>query len=415
MKRSQMTLAVLALLGGCTLSFPASANAQESKSPEKVIEITVTSKTVDDQETDQTEADEDRPRIQIALLLDTSNSMDGLIDQAKTQLWSIVNNLVETKKDGKVPVVEVALFEYGNDGLPVTEDYLRQVVPLTTDLDKLSEALFSLKTNGGSEYCGAVIDKATQVLNWKDGDGAYKAIFIAGNEPFSQGETDYSVSCSAARSRSIIVNTIHCGSEAAGIDGKWQHGAEVGGGKYMVINSDERVVSVPCPQDPLLLKLNIRLNETYIPYGEEGKAGRLRQLQQDEAQRKLAPSSLSTRIASKANRNLYKNAGWDLVDAIDSEDFDLNKIDKSKLPEALQKLSDADLKKHLNKVQQERKAIQKQIADLAQQRAEFLAEYRKSKMSSAGAGGEAMPSLGEALNDAAVDQAEARGFRKSDK
>jgi len=30
------------------------------------------------------------PTVQLALLLDTSNSMDGLIDQAKTQLWKIV-------------------------------------------------------------------------------------------------------------------------------------------------------------------------------------------------------------------------------------------------------------------------------------------------------------------------------------
>ena len=31
--------------------------------------------------------------IKVALLLDTSNSMDGLIYQAKTQLWEIVNEL----------------------------------------------------------------------------------------------------------------------------------------------------------------------------------------------------------------------------------------------------------------------------------------------------------------------------------
>jgi hypothetical protein len=30
-------------------------------------------------------------RVQIALLLDTSNSMDGLIDQARSQLWRVVN------------------------------------------------------------------------------------------------------------------------------------------------------------------------------------------------------------------------------------------------------------------------------------------------------------------------------------
>ena len=40
--------------------------------------------------------------IMIALLLDTSNSMDGLIDQAKSQLWKIVNEVAAAKSgDGK--------------------------------------------------------------------------------------------------------------------------------------------------------------------------------------------------------------------------------------------------------------------------------------------------------------------------
>src|SRR5262245_21449410 len=42
-------------------------------------------------------------RIQVAILLDTSGSMDGLIDQAKSQLWKIVNQFAQAKKDGKRP------------------------------------------------------------------------------------------------------------------------------------------------------------------------------------------------------------------------------------------------------------------------------------------------------------------------
>ena len=52
-------------------------------------------------------------RIQLAILLDTSSSMDGLIDQAKTQLWKIVNEFATAKKDGKAPRLQVALYEYG--------------------------------------------------------------------------------------------------------------------------------------------------------------------------------------------------------------------------------------------------------------------------------------------------------------
>src|SRR4051812_15614294 len=40
-----------------------------------------------------------KPKVQIALLLDTSGSMDGLLAQAKTQLWKIVNEFALSKKN----------------------------------------------------------------------------------------------------------------------------------------------------------------------------------------------------------------------------------------------------------------------------------------------------------------------------
>lgn len=56
-------------------------------------------------------------KIQVALLLDTSSSMDGLIEQAKSRLWNIVNTLTTLKYNGKAPQIEIALYEYGNDGI----------------------------------------------------------------------------------------------------------------------------------------------------------------------------------------------------------------------------------------------------------------------------------------------------------
>src|SRR5688572_617186 len=105
-------------------------------------------------------------KIQIALLLDTSNSMDGLIDQARTQLWKVVNTFVDARRDGAAPFVEVALYEYGNNSLHVANNYIRQIEPLSRDLDELSRELFALKTNGGEEYSGAVIQRALADLSW---------------------------------------------------------------------------------------------------------------------------------------------------------------------------------------------------------------------------------------------------------
>ncbi len=104
---------------------------------------------------------EKKPLVQIAILLDTSGSMSGLIDQARAELWSIVNEFIFAERDGQQPELQVALYEYGKDSLAKEGGYIRQIVPFTTDLDKVSEELFALETNGGDEYCGWVIKEAT--------------------------------------------------------------------------------------------------------------------------------------------------------------------------------------------------------------------------------------------------------------
>ena len=53
-----------------------------------------------------------RPVVELAICLDISGSMDGLIDSAKARLWSIVNDLATAKP---IPEVRVALLSYGCD------------------------------------------------------------------------------------------------------------------------------------------------------------------------------------------------------------------------------------------------------------------------------------------------------------
>src|SRR4051812_10853081 len=116
--------------------------------------------------------------VQIAILLDTSGSMNGLIDQAKTELWRIVNEVAKIKVDGASPDVQVALYHYGTPSLGAENGYIKQLVPLTEDLDKVSDELFKLRTAGGDEYCGMVIQKAVEELKWDNTPGVYKMIFI---------------------------------------------------------------------------------------------------------------------------------------------------------------------------------------------------------------------------------------------
>src|SRR5690606_31407155 len=219
-------------------------------------------------------------KIQVALLLDTSSSMDGLIDQAKSRLWNIVNTLTTLRYKGKMPEIEISLYEYGNDGLSSDNGYIRQVTPLTSDLDLLSEKLFALRTNGGSEFCGQVIQTSTNELNWDKNKNSMKLIYIAGNEPFTQGSGNYVEAISDGVKKGIYVNTIHCGDDYSGQSGMRQDGAHTGRGEYCVRHHHQKVLYIPTPHDIRIDARHRRLTRTYIYYGAEGEIYHNRQLQQ---------------------------------------------------------------------------------------------------------------------------------------
>lgn len=318
--------------------------------------------------------DTDVVDVQIALLLDTSNSMDGLINQARTQLWKIVNEIGKTKRDGKTPRLQVALYEYGNNGLSAGEGYVRMVTPgFTGDLDKLSELLWSLKTDGGSEFCGKVIHDAAEGLSWSGDPKVYKAIFIAGNEPFTQGEVDYHKAIGKAVGRGVVVNTIHCGDRAEGERGMWADGARLGEGKFLTIDQDRVAVQITTPHDEIIIKLSDRLNATYVPYGAAGGEGRERQVTQDANASSAAPAAAADRAAAKAGAN-YQNASWDLVDAVDQKAVAVKDVDRATLPEEYRKLSDEELAAKIAELSKARAQLQEEIRKLNAEREKFIAE-----------------------------------------
>jgi hypothetical protein len=196
--------------------------------------------------------------------------MDGLIEQTKRQLWTVVNAFQNARRDGQSAQLEIALYEYGNDRLSAEGGYIRQVLPLTTDLDRVSEQLFALKTDGGSEYCGQAIQKATQQLEWSKSKKDLKFIYIAGNEPFSQGPVAFRTAISAAKEHGIMVNTIHCGPPEVGASSGWAEAARFAGGQPFNIDQNQAVAMIAAPQDEEIAKLGVELNKTYVSYGRSG-------------------------------------------------------------------------------------------------------------------------------------------------
>ena len=320
-----------------------------------------------------------KSKIQAAILLDVSNSMDGLIDQAKAQLWNMVSVMGKAKCDGETPQVEIALYEYGRDDNDAAKGYVKQISPFSVDLDKLSQHLFSLTTHGGSEYCGQVIYTSLDELAWDTTSNSYKVIFISGNEDFLQGNLHYTQACNEAKKKGVIVNTIYCGDRMQGIKEHWNLSAECGNGSFTNINSDARLEDIPTPYDSTLITLNYKLNGTYINYGKEGEQSLALQAGMDTKNHAFSKRAFVGRISAKADTNLYYNGSWDLVDAISDDKAILEKIDMKTLPDSLRSKNKTQLQAFITQKSTERANIQNEIRAISAKREIYLNEERTKR------------------------------------
>lgn len=331
---------------------------------------------------------------QIALLLDTSSSMDGLIEQAKSQLWKIVNELAQSEDGGDAAHVEVALYEYGNSGLDARSGFIRQVVPFTKDLDSLSESLFALRTNGGSEHAGQVVARSVRDLAWSRRPGVYKAIFIAGNESFAQGPVDYRAAVRDAKAAGIFVNTIFCGPHQRGIASSWRDGAVLSGGDYFAIDQDRVVVALRTPHDKEIERLGRALSGTYVPLGASGQKAKARQNRADAAVRGFASAGASVERAVFMAKPQYEaGARWDAV----SRAAKGERIPEEGLPQELRALDEKERGKALREKAEKRERLQAEIRRLGKDREAFLEKKRAE-------GGAKTASLGAAVLDAVRTQ-----------
>jgi hypothetical protein len=323
--------------------------------------------------------DYQKPTIQIALLLDVSGSMNGLIEQAKAQLWNLVLTTGRLRCGTNAPTVQIALYEYGRPSNSARKGYVRQLTPFTEDLDKISRLLFNIRIEGGEEYCGQAIYSSLQELNWSSNPEHYKVIFIAGNEDFLQGTVHYSIACNLAQRKGVVVNTIYCGDYWRGVRENWNLNAQCGNGSYSSINHNQRIEEMPTPYDDEIITLNQQLNETYISYGHRGKSAAMAQVEADRLNQNMSKSAAVKRTMAKSKKNVYKNTDWDMVDKAGEDADFLNKLDRNQLDPSLQSKSITEIKSLVDEKTKERERIQKEIAAKSRMREQYLTENKTNK------------------------------------
>jgi hypothetical protein len=344
-------------------------------------------------------AQETRP-VDVVVMLDTSGSMENLLDATRARVWDVVNELGRMKP---TPELRVGLVSFGTDKASEEQGFSIQHLDLTDDLDEVYSELMGLTIGGGTELVGRALSDALDNMSWSGDYDALRVVFLAGNESADQGveEYDFRLAARAARDQDIIINSLFAGNRDQGIVDKWHEIAQVGAGNFSAIDPSTASIQIAAPQDKLLLELNGRLNTTYVPYGEKGHDGMTNQIAQDSNASRLGVQSCSSRIVAKGGA-LYNNASWDLVDKTLEEGFDWDAISLTDLPEEMQSMTVDESIKFIATKRAQREGIQSEIQSASAARELFVQQAIAKKIGESG--------LGEAMRKVIREQAMAKGF-----
>jgi pyruvate/2-oxoacid:ferredoxin oxidoreductase beta subunit len=146
----------------------------------------------------------------------------------------------------------------------------------------------------------------------------------------------------------------------------------------MAINQNKATTYVVTPYDDQILKLNQKLNKTYVAFGRVGDTKIKQQAIQDDNAMGYSSANAVSRTVSKSS-HLYKNSSWDLVDAEKEKDFKYDDLMKEYLPNELKGKNESEIKAYVAKKRAEREYIQDRIQSLNDKRRKYLAEQEKDK------------------------------------
>ncbi len=305
----------------------------------------------------------DGHQIDVVFAVDTTGSMGGLLDGAKQTVWSIASHIKQVDPDASIRIGLVAYKDVG-------DEYITKPFKLTTDLDAMYAELMSYTAAGGGdtpENVDAALNDALHTMQWRT--GAKKMVFVVGDAPpASRGDVPtYDVLARQAAESGITVNTIRCGLDST-TQLAFSRIAEIGGGEFSTIQQDGGVQKVATPYDDRLEKIQAEIDGTNVIYGDDGVRARY--------EAKMA-SGAAAAPAAKADRAAYYSKGGytaadDLVGGYAEGTVALESVDPSALPADMRGKDKSEIKAELEKRVEQRKTLQKQAAEVAKQRDEYL-------------------------------------------
>ncbi len=345
------------------------------------------------------------PKIEVVFVLDTTGSMDGLIQAAKDKIWSIASTMASARP---APQIRMGLVAYRDRG----DDYVTRVIDLSEDLDSVYAMLIDFQANGGGdgpESVNQALFDAIHRISWSQDPDSYQVVFLVGDAPPHmdyQDDVQYPQTLAEANRRGIVVNTIRCGEDPATAQ-QWQRIAALTQGEYFSVEQAGNAIAMATPFDEQLARLSASLDGTRLYYGTDAerdlKASKIRATDKLHAEASAAAQARRATFNTSASGAANQFGDGDLVAEVAAGRVDLEALDPALLPPALQAMAPAEREQLVQKSAHRRDELTRQIGELAQQRELFLA----SKVE---ASGKKEESLDYRLFETVRAQAEKKGL-----
>jgi hypothetical protein len=368
--------------------------------------------------------DEAKPKVEVCFVLDTTGSMSGLIQGAKTKIWAIANQIIGQKP---TPDVRVALIGYRDRG----DEYVTKRFDLTEDIDAVFKNLNGFEAQGGGdepESVNLALDEAVNKISWSADRKVLKVIFLVGDAPPHMdyaGEKQYPAICKEAVKKDLIINTVQCG-DLAGTRPVWQEISKLSEGEYAAIGQTGDVAVIEAPQDKEIAKLTADLGGTLIPVAINGSTfdaastGLYRaqgaatsapaSVTADRARYMLRLSSTTQPVGAAATYYSgirVSTARNELIDQLAEGTVKLAELKDEQLPPEMRKMSQEEREKHVAAKAAERKAIQAKIAELTTARQAYV-EAEQKRRANAAVAAEKKDAFDEKVLEILTRQAEAK-------
>jgi Mg-chelatase subunit ChlD len=330
-----------------------------------------------------------RPKVDLVFALDTTGSMSGLIEGAKTKIWSIASFVARAQP---TPDVRVGLVAYRDIG----DAYVTRVFDLDADLDRVYQRLLSFRADGGGdtpEHVARALDESVHKMSWSaSGGNAVRLIYLVGDAPPHtdyQDGYDYAKAARAAAAKGIQIHAIRCGTDPDTAT-YWRKIASLGHGEFLTIDQSGGMREHRTPYDEELARLHDELDGTVVGYGAKGDATRAAV----EAAA-AAPASVKAARAGflSTMKDVSPTLSDDLVGGVASGRVDLDKIPAADLPKPLAAMHAEERKKEVASKVKARGDLLDQIAKVSTERDAFL---RKSPEKATGFDGEVQKTVKQA-------------------